>query len=450
MKTTSITSKIVYGWEEIEPCIMAAMALKRNIFLVGKHGTAKSTLARLLAQSVDSTGSGYRYFAADKAGMINIGGFPDMDKSSKTGEYCFIKTTKSIFGGKVVVIDELPRADKERQNYWLEVLEEGTFQGIPINYEMAIATGNDLTYSGNFKMDLALKSRFLFWLPVPSFETIESNAVMEMIALNVENRSELNYAAKELRILIDDVRKHIEKFKKNKNLINQISTFIGTFTQFVKDKIAADEKLAKEPDAYISPREFANQMYYGMLGLGAYFTVKGFSNPFQHAGKYVVKYTIETRHAAAGVGIVNACNLAWKQLANMLMDGIDTPEGQLKWKFASAISASQKVEFWKQHLADTCKTLNGSDITVMAGDTVQQVLREQNGQIGPLWHIMKSDDKTAHVASEIEGFMITELARKLLYGKANPSSPCGRIYEKYKETEVLQPDYVTEILDAGV
>lgn len=447
----SILSKIIFGYEEIEPCIIAALALKRNIAIIGPHGVGKTQISKLLAKAVDETGCGFRYFSADKAGMIHIGGFPDMEKSSKSGRFELIKTDRSIFGGKVIVIDELPRADKERQNYWLEVLEEGTFQGIPIAYDMAIATGNDSTYTGNFKLDLALKSRFLFWLPAPSFKQVESNDVIEMIKLNIEDSGDrLNEAAVELRDLLVEIRKLMKKYEKDKKLTEQLQMFIGTFTQFLKDKVATNAKLSENPESYVSPREFANQMYYGMIGLGAYFAAIGYSNPFQHAGKYVVKYTIETRHAAAGVEIVNICNLAWKQLSNMLIDGVDTPEGSLKWRFACAINANQKIEFWKQYLDEATKVLSDADLTNMSGDTVQQVRKENIGQLGPCWHIMKASPKTQHVAAEIEGFMITEIARKLLHGKEFVGSPCAKLYEKFRQVDTLQPSHVTEILDTPV
>ncbi len=447
-KNRSIIRHIVEGYEEIEPCILSALALKRNIFLVGAHGVGKSTLGKLLGKAADESGNGFRFFSADKANLINIAGFPDIESGKKTGKFDFTRTDRTIFGAKIVMADELPRADKERQNYWLEVAEEGTFFGIPTGIDMLIATGNDATYQGNFRLDLALKSRFLYWLPCPTFKIIESGEVAEMIKLNFEGKRDIKAIAKEMRELIHEMRIKIKEFSQDEALKEQIIMFIATFTQFIKDKIACNKELTDNAEAYISPREFANQMIHSMLGLGAYFTIQGYPNPFQQAGYYTTKYVIETRHASAGVELTNICQMAWRQLQGMLVADINTPGGKLQYLFASAISPAQKIGFWRDRFAEAVKILNDVDLTNMAGDTLTDIRQNDIKHVAPFYSIMSSNSRTKHISNEVEGFVITEVVRRLFNGKADTSgaSPDAKMYSKYGIATELTPENVSEII----
>lgn len=448
-KSKSLLSDTVEGYEGIEPCIVTALALGANIFIEGKHGIGKSVLGKTLGQAMDSSGRGFRFYDAPKANMITIGGLPDMDRSSKTGSLEFIESNQSIWGTKVILVDELPRADKEKQNYWLEILEERAFQGRPINYDMAIATGNLATYKGNFDLDLALKSRFLFWLPAPSFDQVDSNDVVSMIRLNLDGgRPPIGETGKRVADAIDSIREKYAANMKNDALVDQVSTFIGTFIQFVKDKISGHHELAESGEAYIPPREFASHMIHSILGLKAYFDHMEVNDALRLAGQYTVKYVIETRHAAAGVEFTNICNMAWRQLGGLLVGEVDSPEGRIKYKFASAISAPQKIEFWRNHLNEAINALNDADLTNMTGETLQQVNQESVGLIGPLWHIMNGDNRTAHVANEIFGCMYTELARKLLIGRYDAQSGYAKLWGKYQGVDTLNSDQVADILGA--
>lgn len=448
-KTQSILDKVVIGYRPIEPCIWAALALRSGVYLQARHGVGKTVLGKTLGMACDPSGRGFRFYSCDKAGMVDMAGLPDLDKSSKSGKLSFVPHDKSLFGAKIIVADELPRANKDRMNGWLEVLEERTYLGLPLDYDLAIATGNDSTYIGNNKLDLALKSRFMFFLPCDDFKTVSADDVERMIDLNLDKR-DIKEIAQQGSELINEIRARIEKFRQDENLLKQLKAFIASFIQFVKDKINQDKDLSQDHEAYISPREFAYQMIHAMLGLGAYFDYFGERNPFQVAGEYTVKYTIETRHAAAGDKLLNICRLAWRQLRNMLLDGINTPEGQLKWKFASSISAAQKVAFWREYISDSCQLLNDNDLTTMAGDTLQQVETENIGQVGPFWHVMGQNSRTKHIAAEIEGFVMTEIARKMFTGiHEDAPKNIKLVAAKYQNADHITPDGVAEILGAA-
>lgn len=449
IKKNSLLDQTVEGYTEIEPCIITALALNANIFLEGKHGIGKTVLGRILGQAMDPGGRGFRPYDAPKANMITIGGLPDMERSSKNGSLEFIESKQSIWAAKIILVDELPRADKEKQNYWLEIFEERAFQGRPINYNMAIATGNTCTYKGNFDLDLALKSRFLFWLPAPSFDQVVSDDVVAMIKLNLaDGRPPVEETGVRISEKIEDIRQRYAENMQNDALVDQVSSFIGTFVQFVKSKIAANHELAESGEAYIPPREFANHMIHAILGLKAYFDSVGSNESLRLAGQNTVKYVIETRHAAAGESFLNICKMAWRQLNGLLVNEVDSDEGRLKYKYASAISAPQKVEFWNTNLDVAVSALSNADLTNMTGETLQQINQDSIGLIGPFWNTMKRNVETEHVANQIFGSMYTELARKLMLGREDATSSYVNVWNKYQGADSLSSDQVAEILGA--
>ena len=443
----SILNNVVVGYTNTEPCFITSLALKENLFIIGAHGNGKTTLGKTLSMASDPSGDGFRYFSADKAGLINIGGLPDMEQSRVNGELSFIPNNNTIFGANVVVVDELPRATSELQNYWMEVLEEGTFQGKPTSHDMIIATGNDKTYSGNFKFDLALLSRFLFVVPAPSFTDISADEVVDMVKLNSRGGRDTSTVASSIQDLIGRMRVKIDEFWQDRDLLDQLEQFIGAFTQFVLDKVGSNRELADNPDAYFSPREYAHHMIHGLIGLYAYFTEMGVPRPLFHAGQYAVRYIVEQRHVGAGEAFVQICNTAWRQLAGMLTDNIQTPAGKLNWKFATALTAPAKVGFWRNNLPQIESTIDVAESTVMASETLRQIHNESPGQIAPFYSIMRSSTHFKHIAMEVEGLIATEVTRKLLLGKADPNRLEHRLWNQFHNALSLTQSHVAQIMD---
>jgi MoxR-like ATPase len=448
-KSQSILEKIVGGYHKIEPCVVVAAALRHNIYLEALHGVGKTTLGKVLGRTIDETGRGFRYYSADKAGLIDIGGFPNMAGAEKTGKFEFIKTDRSIFGANIVVIDELARANTERMNYWMEVLEERSFQGIPCDYTLAIATGNPATYKNSRKLDAALKDRFLFWLPCENYETVEPSDVRSMIALNRRSSGRnLQSIATELDEVIVKTRQEYEILIEDDDLFEQMSTFVSAFIPHIKDKVMGSTELRENLAAWTSPRTFAAQLPIAIVGLCAYFRVMGYPNPLQLAGEYAVRYNIQTHHSEAGPEFIDICNKAWRQLSGMLVEGINTPEGKLHCGFASALSARQKVDFLQREIANVCQHLDDLEITRITGDTLNQATSEDISQVGPLWKVLKDHPKTKHVADQVRGFVITDIARVLMHGSYPDctDSKMQMMASKYAKADRLNSLQVSEIL----
>jgi hypothetical protein len=58
---------------------------------------------------------------------------------------------------------------------------------------------------------------------------------------------------------------------------------------------------------------------------------------------------------------------------------------------------------------------------------------------------MKQEPKVAHIGQQIEGFMITEVVRRLLVGQSDPASKEAVLYNKFKDTAILKPQDVSVI-----
>ena len=156
---------------------------------------------------------------------------------------------------------------------------------------------------------------------------------------------------------------------------------------------------------------------------------------------------LETKHAGAGTEFVDICNSAWRQLRNMLMDGVNTPAGRLQWAFASAITAPQKVNFWQTNRDQVIDLLAPSDMANMASATLEQINKENLGQIGPFFQVMNGHAATKHIAGEVKGAVLTELHRKAVLANTDGSSPKLReVIGRYREASRLTPTAVSEIL----
>lgn len=83
----------------------------------------------------------------------------------------------------------------------------------------------------------------------------------------------------------------------------------------------------------------------------------------------------------------------------------------------------------------------------MARETLEQVQKEDLGQVGAFWQVMKSDDQTAHIATEVEGLVLTELHRKMSSAHAEGADARIRdIATRYGQANYLTPSAVAEIL----
>lgn len=277
---SELFEKIAKGWKEIEPVIVTNLAMKKPIILEGTHGICKSTLGREVSRVFGENAC--RCYDATKDDLVSIASVPIPEELSH-GRLVFSKHDRSIWDAKVVYIDELMRANKENQNLWLEILEEHTLFGQPLQYEMVIATQNPEGYASNFELDEALLDRFASVVPIPNLQNASSSIIKDVIALNLHRKNGgksdgLDVIA--LKNVVDEVRAKYQELVHNEQMRNIICSFVSEFMELLlkTENKAVKKDAGDERKLYISPRRWTT-LTEAIIGMYAYrLAVNGLSD----------------------------------------------------------------------------------------------------------------------------------------------------------------------------
>ena len=159
----------LHGLQRLALPILCALILDGSLLLVGRHGSAKTTLVRRLAAAL---GLSFRVFDATKTPFEDLLGFVDPASLSE-GEARYVPTPLSAWGAGFILVDELSRADGTMQSKFLELIFERTLMGLPLtNLRYVAAAMNPSSYYGAGAVDEALVGRFDVILQVPDFNAL--------------------------------------------------------------------------------------------------------------------------------------------------------------------------------------------------------------------------------------------------------------------------------------
>lgn len=279
-----LLDRVNHGWGEVEPVVVAMMAMNKSFMLIGRHGTGKTRLARAL--SLGYGAHGFAFYDATKDDLISIAGIPDPE-AIKGGHLRFVPHERSIWDKSTVVVDEITRANKESQNLWLEILEERTCFGLPLAYRSVIATANPESYAAAFQLDEALLDRFHAVIPVPDHQDGVGAADVEaMIRLATRPGAPLD--GEELaRVFADIQRAHAELCAEGAQ--DKIATYLG---QLVPALLGI---LVQQGGPYLSPRTYARNLPEAILAIAAYHRVAGTAEPLRRAAAEALRYAVATK-----------------------------------------------------------------------------------------------------------------------------------------------------------
>jgi len=168
------------GWDNLEPVLLAALATKEPLLLIGKHGTAKSFLLERLAQALDLN---YRFYNASLVNYDDLVGIPVPDATQTSLRY--ISTPTAIWDAEVVFIDELNRTRPDLQNKLFSIIHERRVQGVQLEklqYRWAAMNppptddqDQNEVYLGAEPLDPALADRFGFLIEVPDWSDLSAS-----------------------------------------------------------------------------------------------------------------------------------------------------------------------------------------------------------------------------------------------------------------------------------
>lgn len=248
---------LVVGWKKIEPVFLVNIALHKPFILLGRHGTSKTTCAKEMAQIYGR--KAFRFYDATKDDLISIAGIP-IPKRLAQGKLEFSKHDRSIWNAKVIVIDELTRANRENQNLWLEILEEKTCFGKKLCYEALIATMNPESYAATFKLDEALLDRFYAVVPVPDLQKgTTSETFKKVIRMNLKEQC---LSKDKMKTVMNRIRSTYQTLHNSKSITTAVTEYVSNYIEILLTKT----------DSYISPRKTIH-LVEEILGLGAYFRI---------------------------------------------------------------------------------------------------------------------------------------------------------------------------------
>jgi MoxR-like ATPase len=154
----------VFGFDAVEPAILAALVTEDPLLLIGLSGTGKTFLLNSLSEEL---GLEHRHYNASLISFDDLVGFPFPD--AENGGVKFLETPATVWGAESVLVDEISRCKPEHQNRLFSLVHERKIQGIPITglrYRWAAMNpvSNDQSgledYAGSEPLDPALADRF--------------------------------------------------------------------------------------------------------------------------------------------------------------------------------------------------------------------------------------------------------------------------------------------------
>jgi len=255
--------RFVYGWESIEGPLLASVALHLPVILLGRHGTAKSLVLRVLAHA---TGEVFRLYIAPVEDLTTLAGLPN-PRALAEGRFELVPHARSVQGVTAIAIDELPRGPKSVQNLFLEIVQERTLMGQPLDVQMVVATMNPTTYAASNTLDEALADRFPMTLPVPEFQELDEASRAEMLALGFEH----NNHVEEIAARLSDLPVFLERLRGVYGRLAQGAT-LTTVLDYAAALLTVVHRAM--PETYVSPRREVG-FVRSLLACAAFYTLAG-------------------------------------------------------------------------------------------------------------------------------------------------------------------------------
>ncbi|MEX1118529.1 MAG: MoxR family ATPase [Terrimicrobiaceae bacterium] len=165
----------VFGYDDVEPVILAALVTEDPLLLIGRAGTGKTFLLNSLSEAL---GLEHRHYNASLIAFDDLVGFP-WPEAEGTGMR-YIETPATVWKAESVLVDEINRCKPEHQNRLFSLVQERRIQGMKLEhlrYRWAAMNpaGFDQdgeTYSGCEPLDAALADRFAFLVQVADWSDL--------------------------------------------------------------------------------------------------------------------------------------------------------------------------------------------------------------------------------------------------------------------------------------
>ncbi|GIU77911.1 MAG: hypothetical protein KatS3mg005_1149 [Bryobacteraceae bacterium] len=204
----------LYGLEEVEPAILAALATEDPLLLIGPHGTGKSMLLERIAEAL---GLCFRHYNASLICFDDLIGFPVPEQGSATLKY--LQTPATIWDAEAVFFDEVSRCRPDVQNKLFSIIHERKVQGLRLEklrfrwsaMNPPASAGGTENYSGSQPLDSALADRYAFVVQIPDWNGLGEEAQMKILTSAGGTPEEA--AGARLRELLERARQQYEPLR---------------------------------------------------------------------------------------------------------------------------------------------------------------------------------------------------------------------------------------------
>lgn len=207
--TASVLAGIgLFGYEKVEPAILASLLTGDPLLLIGPHGTGKSMLLERLAKAL---GLKFRHYNASLICFDDLIGFPVPDKRAASLKY--LQTPATIWNAEAVFFDEVSRCKPDVQNKLFSIIHERRVQGMDLKllkYRWSAMNPPSVIedtegYRGSEPLDKALADRYAFIVEVPDWFDIDhlsQTQILEKAEKEISGR-----AISKLRTVLEEARK---------------------------------------------------------------------------------------------------------------------------------------------------------------------------------------------------------------------------------------------------
>ncbi len=173
----------IVGMDRLEAPVLASLATRAPLLLIGPHGTAKTLL---LTRIADALGLTFRHYNASLLNFDDLVGYP---LPGKDGSLEYVRTPASIWGAGAVLFDEVSRCRPDMQNKLFPLVHERRVQGIALEglehrwAAMNPPPGDDDEegYAGCEPLDPALADRFAFVLLMPAWQAFTTEERLALV-----------------------------------------------------------------------------------------------------------------------------------------------------------------------------------------------------------------------------------------------------------------------------
>lgn len=166
----------VYGFDDFEVAILAALVTEDPLLLIGRSGTGKTYLLNSLSEALALE---HRHYNASLISFDDLVGFPFPDQEA--GTVRFLETPATVWPAESVLIDEISRCKPEHQNRLFALVHERRIQGIALSnlrFRWAAMNppsgdqGGDDDYLGSEPLDPALADRFSLFVEAADWDRL--------------------------------------------------------------------------------------------------------------------------------------------------------------------------------------------------------------------------------------------------------------------------------------